>query len=129
MRSSVRLAGLEITGIIDEDYRGLIGLIVRNTNTHTIDIRAEGIAIAQIVIVPNIQVTFKEVKFLKQTLRKGGFGSTDKKKINSCSAGENRVELQIQMKNLTIEALVDSGADGNFIGENESKRLNSQRRN
>jgi len=70
-RSSARLAGLEITGIIDEDYRGPIGLIVRNTNAHTIDIRADGTAIAQIVIVPNIQVTFKEVKFLKQTLRKG----------------------------------------------------------
>ena len=117
-RSSTRQQGIEISGIIDSDYRGVIGLVVRNTNRYPIDLLADGKAIAQIIIIPNIQVQFKETTFLKQTKRTGGFGSTDKR-VYSCSTGSNRLEIGIDIGNLQTSALIDSGADGNFIGEQE----------
>src|SRR5215212_6215747 len=117
-RSSTRQQGIEISRIINSDYRGVIGLVVRNTNRYPVDLLAEGKAITQVIIIPNIQAQFKETTFLKQTKRTGGFGSTDKK-VYSCSTGSNRLEIGIDIGNLQTSALIDSGADGNFIGEQE----------
>ena len=121
-RSSFRMKGIEISGIIDSDYRGTIGLVVKNTNPYPIDILAEGKAIAQLILVPNIQAKFKETRFLTQTQRKGGFGSTDKK-MYACSTGSNRLVISLDINNHQTKALIDSGADGNFIGEKERRRL------
>jgi dUTP pyrophosphatase len=65
-----------ITGTIDSDYRGEVRIIVENTGDDMKRI-AVGDRIAQGIISPIQQVTFKVVDELEKTERgAGGFGST-----------------------------------------------------
>lgn len=65
-----------IYGLIDEDYRNEVGVIIHNhTNEFLIK---KGTRIAQMLIIPVVTPTSMEiVEELSQTDRKGGFGSTN----------------------------------------------------
>ena len=63
-------------GTIDADYRGPVGVIVMNCGHEPFTI-ARGDRIAQMVIAPVVQATFREADALGATARgEGGFGST-----------------------------------------------------
>lgn len=63
-------------GTIDSDYRGPLGILVINHGTEPITI-THGQRIAQAVIAPVVQASFKIVEALDDTTRgTGGFGST-----------------------------------------------------
>lgn len=65
-------------GVIDQDYRGEIGLIFTNTSNTPYKI-SKGDRIAQGFILPIIQFDIQEVLELEKTERnEGGFGSTGK---------------------------------------------------
>ena len=68
------------TGILDEDYRGEMGIIIsNNSNNEELHID-KGDRIAQIMLVPVVQFKSKEVVELSETNRgTGGFGSTGSK--------------------------------------------------
>ena len=63
---------------------------------------------------------FEETKKLTTTDRgQGGFGSTDKQLYSM-----NKIlKIDIRVKKGVSTLLIDSGAEGNFIGEEECKRL------
>ena len=68
--------GMNSSGVIDSDYRGeiLVNLINHSLTTYTI---YEGQKIAQLLVLPVIQVEWKETDELSDTVRgAGGFGST-----------------------------------------------------
>lgn len=78
-RSGVSLnANLIIhSGIIDQDYRGNIGIIIHNLNKENIKIKSEK-KIAQLIIIPIIQPIIKIVDSMDKTERdQKGFGSSD----------------------------------------------------
>jgi dUTP pyrophosphatase len=82
IRSSVGKAGVALAnsvGVIDSDYRGEIKLcLTYNAGSGGHYIR-KGQAVAQIVIMPALQVELVEVDALSTTERgTGGFGSTGK---------------------------------------------------
>lgn len=63
-------------GVIDSDYRGEIECPLLNTGDETVTIEP-GHRIAQLVVVPVVGVTWREVDRLDETDRgTGGFGST-----------------------------------------------------
>ncbi|MFK7763882.1 MAG: dUTP diphosphatase [Roseobacter sp.] len=63
-------------GTIDSDYRGEIGVIVRNTGLGTFEI-THGMRIAQLVVAPVVQAAFVVQDDLSETARgSDGFGST-----------------------------------------------------
>ena len=63
-------------GVIDSDYRGEIIVAVHNDSAEARTIRP-GDRIAQMVILPYLQVSFEEAGELEETERgAGGFGST-----------------------------------------------------
>lgn len=63
-------------GVVDSDYRGEIKVALQNRGTEPFVIE-EGHRIAQLVVVPIVAVTWKEVSELASTERgAGGFGST-----------------------------------------------------
>lgn len=63
-------------GTIDADYRGEVGIILLNTGEETFII-GRGDRIAQMVIAPVLQASWREVASLDETARgEGGFGST-----------------------------------------------------
>jgi len=65
-------------GVIDEDYRGEIMIVLRNLGDKAVTI-AKGERIAQGIIMKYNQIKFLEVKKLSPTNRgTGGFGSTGK---------------------------------------------------
>ncbi len=69
---------LNAPGTIDADYRGEIQVILVNLGAETVRI-ARGDRIAQMVIAPAPQATFRTVERLDETARgAGGFGSTGK---------------------------------------------------
>lgn len=65
-------------GIIDEDYRGELG--IRLVNNSDVDYTVnDGDRVAQMIIIPYIQPTLEYVEELDETERnEGGFGSTGK---------------------------------------------------
>lgn len=64
-------------GLIDEDYRNVVGVIVKANDTFVI---AKGTRIAQMLICKYENVSFEEVEELSETERgNGGFGSTGTK--------------------------------------------------
>jgi len=113
-RSSGLLNGIHVDGLIDEDYRKELHLIVYNRNQHPVEFTEKKQPIAQVVVLPYIQLEFNEVTQLEQTTRKGGFGSTDVKAISS-RPGKLTYPINISGKN--EETLIDSGADGIYIPE------------
>lgn len=65
-------------GVIDEKYRGNLGIRIKNDNPCPVKIM-EGDRIAQLVIVPVLTPEFEEVEELDmEGDRGGGFGSTGK---------------------------------------------------
>lgn len=69
--------GLHVAlGLVDEDYRGEIGVMAFNQSGDTISF-AKGDRVAQLVIIPYPKVEFVEVDELSDTERgTGGYGST-----------------------------------------------------
>lgn len=70
--------GLLVSGKIDEDYRGEIGIMVINNSTQLYEVKKhERIAQGEIALIPLVDI--KKVKKLSDTSRgTGGFGSTGK---------------------------------------------------
>ena len=67
-----------ITGTIDSDYRGDIGIVLYNLSREAYTINP-GDRVAQLVICPVIQADWQQVDNLDKTDRgEGGFGSTGK---------------------------------------------------
>ena len=67
---------LNAPGTIDSDYRGPLGVILVNLSSAPFTVR-HGERIAQLVVAPVLQVQFREVEQLTETLRgEGGFGHT-----------------------------------------------------
>lgn len=63
-------------GTIDSDYRGPVGIIVLNTSAEPFTV-THGMRIAQMVVAPVVQASFRLVDALSDTSRGGGgFGST-----------------------------------------------------
>ncbi|XXX79247.1 dUTP diphosphatase [Sorangium sp. So ce134] len=63
-------------GVIDPDYRGVVGIHVENRSSEEVEI-AHGNRIAQLVVVPAMQVQLEEAKELAVTARgTGRYGST-----------------------------------------------------
>ncbi len=63
-------------GTIDSDYRGVVGVIVRNSGDAPFEV-SHGMRIAQMVVAPVIRADFSVVEDLDETGRgSGGFGST-----------------------------------------------------
>lgn len=79
IRSSLGMRGLILSngvGIIDPDYRGEIRIPLFNHGEETIRLE-EGERVAQMILLPYIQVDFKAVDRLNDTERgKEGFGSS-----------------------------------------------------
>ena len=65
-------------GVVDSDYRGEY-LISLHNDSDTVRIVSHGDRIAQLVVMPYLELEFNEVEELSQTARgEGGFGSTGK---------------------------------------------------
>ena len=70
------LSMLNSVGIIDEDYRGEVGIKLVNHGHRVIKIEPKE-RVAQLLIVPYLRVDLKQAKALSDTERGcGGFGST-----------------------------------------------------
>jgi len=70
------VAPLNSPGTVDADYRGEIKVILMNHGTEPFTIR-RGDRIAQLIIAPVTQATWREADDLDETARgAGGFGST-----------------------------------------------------
>jgi len=77
-RSSLAKRGIRVGGgIIDEDYRGEIKILLTNTSPIGTYQILKGDRVAQLLILPLQRVTVSEVKLLEPTERnESGFGST-----------------------------------------------------
>ena len=65
-------------GVIDADYRGEI-LVALHNDTETKRVLSSGERVAQLLILPFLEVSFIETDALSETERgEGGFGSTGK---------------------------------------------------
>lgn len=70
------LGVLNSPGLIDSDYRGVIGVIAVNLSQNDLTIEP-GERIAQLMLVPYVRAQFQVVDALDETARgEGGFGST-----------------------------------------------------
>jgi len=79
-RSGLSLKGIDIGGgVIDQDYRGEIKIIIINNGISTFIIN-EGDFIAQIIPeqISNLPILLNKKMIVSYSERKGGFGSTDK---------------------------------------------------
>ena len=66
-------------GVVDSDYRGEVMVALHNDTDNDVAIDANE-RIAQLVLIPYINMTFEEVEELDATTRgEGGFGSTGSK--------------------------------------------------
>ena len=66
-------------GVVDSDYRGEVMVALHNDSDHIMAIDA-GERIAQLVLMPYVNMTFEQVEELNTTNRgEGGFGSTGNK--------------------------------------------------
>ena len=66
-------------GVVDSDYRGEVMVALHNDSDHIMTIDA-GERIAQLVLMPYVNMTFEQVEELNTTNRgEGGFGSTGNK--------------------------------------------------
>lgn len=95
--------GLDVmAGVIDEDYRGDVGVILINLGNKNKEIKA-GDKIAQIIFEHYNAATFQEVVDLPASVRAdGGFGSTDKK--IGWIAGE--LKPMVDQKDRTITGVI-----------------------
>lgn len=76
-RSGIALKnGIDVlAGVIDSDYRGIIGVILLNTGKEPFEIKPFD-RIAQIIFEKRYIAEFNEVSTLSTSARTGGFGST-----------------------------------------------------
>lgn len=78
-RSGLGKAGITLAntiGIIDSDYRGEIGVLIKNNNDFPFIIN-HGMRVAQLLIIPYFSPKIEVVEELQETARgAGGFGST-----------------------------------------------------
>ena len=80
--------GLDVmAGVIDEDYRGDVGVILINLGQEDVQLPlikdGKEVPIAQIIIEPYAAAEFQDATELPVTNRgDGGFGSSDKKKVD-----------------------------------------------
>ena len=116
------------TGVIDEDYRGPLGVLLFNFGTQPFTVR-KGDRIAQLIIERIAHPSIETTEELEQTQRgQKGFGSTGISldlpiKVQTAHTRNKEKALMIKMgiqtldthKSSTIEALLDSGACGNLI--------------
>ena len=66
-------------GVVDSDYRGEVMVALHNDTDNDVAIDANE-RIAQLVLIPYVNMTFEEVEELDATTRgEGGFGSTGNK--------------------------------------------------
>lgn len=78
-RSSVFKKGINIDGVIDQGYTGVVGIMIQNTNNYKISFDKYE-RVAQMIILSYHNEKLIVVDQLKQTNRgEGGFGSTGKK--------------------------------------------------
>lgn len=69
---------LNAPGVIDEDYRGVVGVVLINHGTEPFKVR-RGDRIAQMLVVPVLRPEVRVVSFMEDTVRgPHGFGSTGK---------------------------------------------------
>jgi dUTP pyrophosphatase len=123
IRSSAAMEGLSLEGgVIDSDYRGPIILILHNHSTKALAYKALGKAIAQLVLIKTHHDDFQPVERLPESTRKGGFGSTDKH-LDAISYQPGKCVFDGRINKQQAKILIDSGADGNFIGTNMAKQL------
>lgn len=91
-------------GTIDADYRGEVKIILINLGQESVTIEA-GERIAQLVLAPVYQATFKEVENLNDTDRgAGGFGSTGVRDVNEAKATQKdaeAVEVDIEIESFS----------------------------
>ena len=74
LKSPLRIANAP--GLIDNKYRGEVGLIIDNIGAGVATIK-KGDRLAQLMIIKTEQATFQEVESLDETVRgENGFGST-----------------------------------------------------
>lgn len=67
---------ISIAGVIDSDYRGIVGVLLYNTSNSNFEVK-KGDRIAQLIIIPISTPVLSEVNSLEKTERgEGGFGST-----------------------------------------------------
>ena len=65
------------TGVVDSDYRGNV-IVALHNDTDVEKVVKPGDRIAQMILLPYIEMSFEEVNELSDTNRgEGGFGSTD----------------------------------------------------
>lgn len=76
-RSSYAMKGLGVqAGVVDEDYRGEVIVVMRNHTGRTIEVLG-GDRVAQLLVMPVLQTDVEIVDELDETERgDGGFGST-----------------------------------------------------
>lgn len=75
-RSSAKLKGLDVLGVLDSDYRGEIHIVVTNTGNDT-EVVEGGQYIAQLIIIPCLSPAISIVPELSETGRGvKGFGSS-----------------------------------------------------
>lgn len=89
IRSSLARVGLDIMGgVIDSDFTGNIGVVLRNTGKDVVTIRKSQ-AFVQIITMQHCIEEVVVVDELMPTLRgAGGFGSTDAKRENYIPRGD-----------------------------------------
>ena len=76
LASKMGLRPANCVGVVDSDYRGEIIVAIHNDTDESRIIR-RGERIAQLVVLPYLNVTFRTVENLDETVRgTGGFGST-----------------------------------------------------
>src|SRR5690349_3887696 len=126
VRSSVAMKGLLTPShVVNADYTGPIYITLYNFSQKTLSYKAHGDPIAQLIISPFVTDTFLQVDKLKETTRKGGFGSTNKS-LGAVSHQPGKCIFAIKIKGRIakgLQVLIDSGADGNFIGEQHAAEL------
>ena len=78
-RSSLAVRGLSVeAGVIDEDYRGILQVLLRVRSEHGI-LLPKGHAIAQLIVQPYLAPEVEVVHCVNETVRgENGFGSTNK---------------------------------------------------
>ena len=70
-----------VAGTFDSGFRGEVSIMLVNMNDKTIEIE-KGMRVAQIILIPIVKASIKEVKKLSSTERgEKGFGSTGMKEI------------------------------------------------
>src|SRR5690349_23142364 len=89
IRSSLAKKGLTIlAGVIDADYRGPVGILIRNLGTDPFTFTPGDPPVAQIVLNRIITPQVQEVQELNTTKRHGGFGSTNQAHLTLISQQE-----------------------------------------